>query len=107
VKKLLSVSAGILALLSFAGERIVYFYAPGFLTVHQSTWLQYLFFIFFLLQVLTTILLHLEDPEKHLDSLPLGIMIATILVFIISIPLYGVILRVMDFIVRLADPILP
>ena len=67
-------------MLSFAGERIVYFYAPGFLTVHQSTWLQYLFFIFFLLQVLTTILLHLEDPEKHLDSLPLGIMIATILV---------------------------
>jgi hypothetical protein len=107
VKKILSISAGILALLSFTAERIAYFHAPGFLSANQSIWLQYLFFIFFFLQVLATILLHLEDPEKHLANLPLGLMIAAIIVFIISIPLYGVILRVMDFIVRLADPILP
>ena len=91
----------------FATERLAYYYAPCSRTAGETIWLQRGFFLFFLLQVVLTAWLHLQTPEKHLDGLTLAFLIAAILLFILSIPLYHLVMRVLNFVVRNAGPILP
>ncbi len=107
MNRFLPIFAGTLAIACFATEMLAYCYAPYSRTAGEAVWLQYGFFLFFLLQVVLTAWLHLQAPEKHLDGLTLAFLITAILLFIISIPLYHVIMRVLNFVVRNAGPILP
>jgi len=101
------ISAGILAAACFATERLISCYAPDSTPAGMIMWLQYGFFAWFFLQIVFTAALFSKAPEHHLDGLTLTAMQATVLLFIISIPLYNVILRLCNFIVLLADRILP
>jgi hypothetical protein len=103
----LPVSAGILAIACFATERMIFCYAPNAPLTDNLLWLQYGFFIWFFVQIIFTSLSFLKQPDHHLDGLTLTAMLTTIVLFIVSIPLYNVILRLCNFIVELADHVLP
>lgn len=101
------ISAGILAAACFATERLISCNAPDSTLAGMIMWLQYGFFAWFFLQIVFTTVLFSKAPEHHLDGLTLTAILATILLFIVSIPLYNVLLRLCNFIVLLADHILP
>ena len=107
MNKALPISAGIAAAACFATERAISCYAPNSPMADSLLWLQHGFFLCFALQVTLTAFLFFERPDHHLDGLSLTAMFTTIVLFIISIPLYNVIIRLCNFIVQISDHILP
>jgi len=107
MSRTLAIAAGVSAIGCFVAERYLFYRAWGSSYAFYRPELEAAFFILFGFQVLLHSAVFLREPDNHVHGVALPVLFFSILLFILAIQTYHVILRLCNFLVLKADPVLP